>query len=118
MSERFEGMDTAQADVAIVLADPGSGTPEQCLAMCETLLEQRETANDTPGQENITVDELINRMKAQAQHFSQKSQTRLVLANAARALVEMAIRLDAAERLIKEKGLDVPSIILLPGGQR
>lgn len=84
MEDRFEGMDTAQADVP--------QEPEQ-----------------------ITIQELLQRMHAQADHFSPQSQTRLVMANAARALVSLTCRLDAAERLIQDHGLDKPKIVLLPG---
>lgn len=67
--------------------------------------------------ERISVQELINRMGVQANKFGAASRTRLVLINAARALVELTTRLDAAEREIERRNdEEKPRIITLPGG--
>jgi hypothetical protein len=67
--------------------------------------------------ERISVQELINRMGAAANQFGNQSKTRLVLINAARALVELTHRLDAAEQEIERRNEEErPSpLIVLPG---
>ena len=51
----------------------------------------------------ITVQDLIDRCVAHADKFGENSATRLILYNAARALAELAMRLDTATKQLESR---------------
>ena len=69
----------------------------------------------------ITVQELVNRCRAQAMKFGVNSNTRLLLLNVCNALVELTVRLDAAEKLLGRDDAPPPkpksNLIILPSSE-
>lgn len=79
--------------------------------------EDVEISIDSTNAEQISVQELVNRCIAQASNFGPKSKTRLVLFNAARAITELTVRLDAAmqeNEQLKNPKAGKSGLVILP----
>ena len=68
--------------------------------------------------EIISVQEMINRMICQADKFGKNSSTKLILYNAARAISELTVRLDATNKELAElKKPAKSSLVILPSAE-